>query len=419
MATTTNGRNSSRDFNVMFGVSEPEVSDLRAFDVLIIPSAEKVKDFGFRTRVDIHARLDGDLESLAVSGYLGFVTSTPDELSDLRKIEENLSVTSQLTIAASESQHFFTMLPTLDDYRRLVRIVGGDVAAKLLLAINDVVALGELQPSSNIPKLASATQVFQKSFIRTSESFFAFKNAGPILRGVDSEQFGRMSKDIEISFQLSGLVNKHRLQFRFDHESDLPKRIAVVIGKNGVGKSQALRQIVRAALAGDGDSLLEARTRERVLMNRLLAFAPTNESTSVFPSDRRKNAKVWYKRFALNRAGRARRGGGVADIVLQVARSDGYIGTSSRWKIFLTAIQAISGWEQIVLLKADKAEPPVLISALRSVVEDDSSTLRNDVNDEAMLEMFASIDANRDPVRQVDANAYPPCVRLVVASEFS
>lgn len=407
MASTTNGGKSGRDFKVTFGLSEPGISDLRAFDVLIVPSAEKVKDFGFRTRVDIHVRLDGDLESLTVSGYLGFVTSTSDEFSDVRKIEENLSATSELTIAADESQHFFTMLPTLDDYRRLVRIIGGELVAKLLLAINDVVALGELQPRSNIPKIASTTQVFQKSFIRTSESFFAFKNAGPILRGVDSEQFGRMSKDIEIRFQLSGIINKHQLQFRFDHDGDLPKRIAVIIGKNGVGKSQALGQIVRAALAGDDGSLREASTRERVLMNRLLAFAPTNESTSVFPSDRRKNAKVWYKRFALNRAGRVRRGGGAADIVLQVARSNGYIGNSSRWKIFLTAIQAISGWEQIALLKADKAEAPVPVSALRSVVDDDSSTPSGGANDEAMLDLFASIDANRDPVRQVDANAYP------------
>ncbi|OXJ28265.1 hypothetical protein CFB82_33380 [Burkholderia sp. HI2714] len=60
-----------------------------------------------------------------------------------------------------------------------------------------------------------------------------------------------MSNDIEVSFQLDGRKNQHRLEFRFEHKHELPKRIAVVIGKNGVGKSQALGNIARAALSGD------------------------------------------------------------------------------------------------------------------------------------------------------------------------
>lgn len=393
MAATTNNGKFGHDFKVMFGTSQSIGSPLPLFSALIVPSGDKWNDFGFRTRVDIHVRLED--EQFEFPAYLGYVTSN-DELSDVRKLEEALRTESELTIAAHDSQGFFTMLPSMDDYRRLVRRIGADAAGQLLIAVKDVVALAELQPKSNIPKAAAGTKVFQKSFVRTSEAFFAFKNAGAILRGVEAEQFGRMSQSIEVNFLLSGRKNRHQLKFRFDHEADLPKRVSVVIGKNGVGKSQALGQIVRAALVGDDRSLRDAGTSNRVLMNRLLAFAPTNESASVFPVERRKNAKVWYKRFSLNRGGRTRRGEGVADTVLQVARSGDYIGEKSRWQIFLDSIQAISDWQQIVLLKKDKSGAPIPLSSLRSGRGEDG-----------LLELFASIDSSKDPVRRVGHGTYP------------
>lgn len=394
MATTTQHGKSSPEFNVIFGLSGSLDSPLPPFTALIVPSREKWNDFGFRTRVEIHVGLpEGTTE---LSAHLGYITSMQDELSDVRKLEEVLQSSTELTIAAHESQRFFTMLPNLDDYRRIVRSMGVDTAKKLLIALRDVVALTELQPKSNIPKLAAETKVFQKSFVRTSESFFAFKNAGSILRGLEAEQIRRMSKDIHVNFQLSGRRNQHQLKFQFDHEADLPKRIAVVIGKNGVGKSQALGTIARAALGGDIKSLNEGDRYSRVLINRLLAFAPTNESASVFPGERRKNAKVWYKRFSLNRGGRARRGEGIADAVLQVARSGEHIGENSRWSIFLSAIQAITDWEQIVLLTRHKSDPPVYLRSLRVGAGED-----------ALLDVFASIDISKEPVRRLEGGTYP------------
>ncbi|MHA6829211.1 AAA family ATPase [Ralstonia pseudosolanacearum] len=395
MATTKkSGGKLWPDFKVMLGAAPSINSPLPPFSALVIPSSYKWNDFGFRTSVEIHARLEG--QQFEFPAFFGYITSTKDELSDARKLEEMMEADSELTIAAQGSQRFFTMLSSMEDYRRIVTRLGTEAAGRLLIALNDVVALAELVPKSNIPKLAADTPVFQKSFIRTAESFFAFKNAGAILRGVEEERFGRMSEEIEVKFLLSGRKNAHELKFRFDHSADLPKRIAVVIGKNGVGKSQALGQMVRAALVGDDESLRDAGTSSRVLMNRLLAFAPTNESASVFPGERRKNAKVWYKRFSLNRGGRTRRGEGVADTVLQVARSGDRIGKSTRWRIFLSAIQAISDWHEIVLLMKDKSISPVPLSALRS--QDGEASL---------LELFASIDSSKDPVRLVGGGTYP------------
>ncbi|RQS76176.1 ATP-binding protein [Burkholderia sp. Bp8963] len=394
MTTTIQKEKSSSDFKVIFGRSRSLDSPIPLFTALVVPSNDKWNDFGFRTLVEVHVSLP---EGLTVLGaHLGYVTSAQDEPDDVRKLDDMLQDSSEFTIAADDSQKFFMMLPSLGDYRRVVGGMGIETAKKLLIALRDIVALTELQPKSNIPKLAVKTKVFQKSFVRTSESFFAFKNAGSILRGLEAEQFRRMSKDILMSFQLPGRGNKHQLKFQFDHDADLPKRIAVVIGKNGVGKSQTLSRIVQAALSGSSRYLSEGDGKSRVLMNRLLAFAPTNESASAFPSERRKNAKVWYKRLSLNRGGKTRRGEGVADTVLQVARSQETIGESSRWRIFISAVRAISDWDQIALLAKDKVRDPMPLEALhRSGSED------------ALLDVFASIDLGKDPVRVVERKTYP------------
>ncbi|NYH18872.1 AAA family ATPase [Paraburkholderia bryophila] len=412
MAATTNGRRSGRDFKTFFGLTELPPHRMRPYSVLIVPSAEKVKGARFQIQVDIHVKFDGDVDSMSMSGFFGYVTSSLSEPADVRWLEDTVNAASDEFVPAEESQRFFTMLPAMDDYRRIVRVMGPDVASKVLLALNDLVALTELQARSDLPKVASATQVFQKTFIRTAEAFFAYKNAGPILKGLDSEQIGRMSDDIEVRFQLAGKKNRHELKFRFDHGAELPKRISVVIGKNGVGKSQALGRVVNAALAGDDSALREATTHGRVLINRVLAFAPTNESASVFPSELRKNPKVWYKRFALNRGGRVRRGAGVADMVLQVARSEGRIGNFQRWQLFLTAIQSISDWQQIALLRTKKGDDPVALSSLRVTDDGDRAPdltvdAEHSIADDNLLDLFASIDLNKDPIRAVDGQAFP------------
>lgn len=87
-------------------------------------------------------------------------------------------------------------------------------------------------------------------FLRSSESYFAWSNAGPILKGLRTEKIGQISDSFNIHFQLAGRPNAHDLRYSFSvNEKVLPRRFAIVIGKNGVGKSQALGQIADAALS--------------------------------------------------------------------------------------------------------------------------------------------------------------------------
>lgn len=382
------------EVTVIFGTRNSLRNPLPVNTILIVPSNDDWNDFGLRTRIDISICLSEHDSPYETAAFIGFITNSKDEANGVIRLEEMLEGTSNIELPATDAHRFFTMLPSMDAYRALVRKYGPAKTVVALKAMRDLVALNEFKNTSNWLDLAAQSEVFLKSFIRNAESYFAYKNAGSILRGLEYEEFGKLSETLHIQFQLQGRVNPHELTFRFSHNDDLPKRIAVVIGKNGVGKSQTLGRIVRAALSGDS-SLTDGNVGGRVLVNRVLAFAPTNETGSVFPGDRRKRPRVWYRRFSLNRLGRIRKGLGVADQVIQTARSNEYIGEVARWDIFLNAIKAIDNWEQLSLPIRGSRQEALSFRRMRQGGE------------QQIIENFASIDLRREPVRMIDGVGYP------------
>jgi ABC-type branched-subunit amino acid transport system ATPase component len=374
----------------MFGAPRAASTPVPENHILLVPSEDRWNDFGYRTKVDVYVNVGGT--HWGGLAHVGFLTNASEEQADVDRINQWLASTSELTIAATESIPFFTMLPSMKSYRDIVLVYGPDRAVRILRAIRDLVVLRELPSNANWLDLAIQSQVFLKSFVRTSESFFAFHNAGPVLRGLEQEESGRLSRSLGITFRLPGRESDHDLQFHFDHQGTLPKRIAIVIGKNGVGKSQTLGRIATAALTGDS-ALTDMDTQGRPLINRLLAFAPTNEAKSVFPTDRRRRPRIWYRRFSLNRSERLTLGDGVAGIIVQVARSVEHIRNMSRWDIFLNAIEAIHRGDEIHLPSIHGHYLP--LRALHSGGERTS------------LENFGFVDRRKDPVRVLDGKGYP------------
>ena len=375
---------------VLFGHRSNLSDSAPANSILIVPSGGSWNDFSYKSRVIVRISApNGDFDTEA---FLGFMPEGEDELNGVHRLEKLLGRADTKWVPANASARFFTMLPEMKHYRAIVERFGPTKATGLLSSIRDLVAARENATSMRFVRDAERTKIFARSFMRNAESYFAYNNAGSILKGLDQERFRQLSSGISIRFQLAGRKNEHDLTFRFDHEADLPKRIAIVIGKNGVGKSQTLARIAKAALS-DTSVLTDADSGNRVLVNRLLAFAPTNEANSVFPSDRLKRPKVWYRRFALNR-GATRARATVADVIVQVARSTEGIGRLSRWEIFQSALGAIDNSSQICLQRQGGLGWVPLSSLHRG-------------SEQMLLDTFAAVDSRADPMRVVDQELFP------------
>lgn len=373
-------------FKVFFSNSS-EKSDAPERSIIISPSQDTWNDFGYLTKVKIRISTEHGVPHFDCVGKFGIVTSEEDEKNDNGYIKNLVKGSADLLIAVDESTHFFTMLYDMDSYRKLVAHLGEQLTKSALISMNEIVAIQEFSPSTIWLEHVLELEIFHKAFIRTSESYYAFKNAGAILRGVELDSLNEASSAISIDIQLKNNNNPERITFQFDQKSELPKRIAVIIGENGVGKSQTLGAIVNAALKDD-EGLMDTSTNGRVLFSRLLAFAPTNEIGSVFPADKSIHRKVWYRKFCLNRSKASKRGLGTADLILQLARSEEYIGNRSRYKIFTNAIKSLREWQHIALpVKDSSARSPVPLNQLKIGSE------------KVLLEKFSNLNLKKDPVR--------------------
>lgn len=393
MVQKQSAESGSPSLRVLFGRREALGIDLPPSTILVVPSSDGWNDFGHHTRVDYRIRMRSESEPTKASGFIGFINPDADRNGkDLLQLL--VSTQGESTVTATTDHRFFTMLPDMESYRRLVQALDADDATSALTALNDLVALNEFESTAPILDLATQSQVFSLSFMRSSDSYFAYKNAGPLLRGLSSEQTGVLSPALAIRFQLPGRQNEHDLRFSFNHAADLPKRIAVVIGKNGVGKSQTLGRIARAALDGT-EALTDGTDGGRPLINRLLAFAPTNEAESVFPTDKRKRPRIWYQRYSMNRSRRSRRNDYLSDLIVQVARSTQMVASKSRWEIFTEALSAITKADELHLPTRSTSSAYVPLANLPQGAE------------QRVLERFASIDVKREPTRVVAGEGYP------------
>lgn len=375
----------TEQFKLFFSSQTP--SDARLIQnntILITPSGDSFDDFRFKTRINIFVRRDSARLATEFSGMIGFLQNSNDEVNGADLIKS----AAQAVVPADDFPKFFTLLPDLDAYRGLVADADVVGAREILLKTCDLVALGEFSANSPIVRDAPNTAVFQYSLTRTAEAFFAYKNAGPILRGLGHEEIGRMSPTIAVSFKLTAFENEHELRFNFDHTGFLPKRMAIIIGKNGVGKSQALSTIAKQAIKGGG--LIDPHTGERAQFNRMLAFAPTKEALSIFPGTARRRQYVRYSRYALARSTPTRKAGGLISAIVSVARSNQAIKDRSRWQIFLNALEALGDPKSIWVWTNNGIIP---LSSL------------NQGGEQEKLRRFASLNTRRDPVRFSDGNA--------------
>ncbi|MNS45538.1 hypothetical protein D3C72_780090 [compost metagenome] len=361
--------------------------------IVISPSREKWNDFGHRIRVDvvINPRPGPFYNPIQVTGFIAFIDG--DERSQGMHALETLFIDRASTKISAEEFSFYTMLSDIGGYRAIVSTVGAVEALRILAAMNDVVEAEYSGIGRAWLKVAIEENLFKNGFLRTTEAYFAWKNAGMILRGVEMEEVGRLSETLRIRFQLAGRPNDHDLTFRFAmHEPLLPKRFAVLIGKNGVGKSQTLGAIARAAILGrnnltDGDG-------DRPLFNRILAFYPTAVASDTFPAERRRGSRVWYRRFSLGGAGYGRSRRATADLIVELARTGESIRDVHRFDIFRSALTALDRADELAFVTRLPGQAVRLTELLEG-------------GERNRLDRFSGIDGKADIVRLIAGQTYP------------
>lgn len=298
--------------------------------LLFAPTSDPWNDFGFRTRFVYRLLSRAGDNQLTGEVHLAFVGDEGSSTDTVRA-----AVKSGEAVPASAFPPLFTMHVNMQKYRDLIRQLGPERGRDILLAMNDLVAIRYRESPPTWLGEATRSAPFTLAFMRASETFFAYHNAGSVLSGLEAETLTGMSTVLRLRFKLASFRNEHDLRFGFATGGPLPARVAVTIGKNGMGKSQTLGTLARSLL-GDDDRLRDAEGA-RPHVHRLLAISSPGDASETFPAPNPLTDRVRYHRVSL-RLTPAGGGFGVGDAIVQLARSEDTIGGASRWGIFVRAL---------------------------------------------------------------------------------
>jgi hypothetical protein len=316
-----------------------ETADLTTPAIVLAPVSDRWNDFGHRTRFDF--KVLSNLSEVQFEGQLrlGFLDVEYIQSGARAVISRDLeiaSVAGKSLVGANAFPEFFTMLLDMNGYREIVGRMGPKGAERVLLELNDLVAV---RARSNPKWLGGVvrSKEFHLAFMRHKGTFFAFHNAGSLLGGLVHESLDGLSKDLRLEFKLASFQNPHVVRFEFEPSAYVPKRIAIIIGKNGVGKSQALRQIATALL--NGDLNLTTGDGGPPIVNRLLAVSSPGETAGTFPSKKRRSP-IQYERIVLS-GPPGRKTSGLGEVLVRLARSEESIKGKKRWELFIDALSSI------------------------------------------------------------------------------
>lgn len=374
--------------------------------VLIYPSSgHSWNDFGHRTLFEfIHV---GSLPDQSPHTFrLAFLNSDKQPAA---VIEEALSRTSTKFVSSDELSRFFSLQTDMDGYRSIVSQYGVEDAQSILVALNDLVAVRRSQPVPEWVDDAVKLPAFNLSLVRDSDSFFAYFNGESVLAGLKSEDLTATETNLAFKFRLDGFVNEHVFNFKFDPKALLPKRISMLIGKNGVGKSQTLNRLVLAALGG-WDSLV-GREGRRPQISRIVAVSTPGETEATFPPVPIERANIRYFRLSAVRGEKADTGGQtLPEVIVRLARHPSTIGDTKRWTIFSKAIAELFPSSSLYLVPAPSSDGPESSvngsEALGAVnIEELTRGYRGELRS---LEAASRTDRNGQLMMRLESNKYVP-----------
>lgn len=409
-----------KEFSVYFSQWLPEPSRMKDLTIVICPASKGWNDFGRHTRCQIIGRFDSKSHFSARLHIAFEIAETSFPGKDFDNADDPLFLLQRLKswntpnaqIPQRDVPTFFSILVDIGEYRALVRNLGPEKSRAILDATKDVVAASNTKPQPIWLTNALNSDAFNFSFLRNQETYFAFKKAGPILAGIELEEIGSASSEINLSFQLSAFRSPHNLQFRFASDDDLPRRISVLVGKNGVGKSRALSMLVTGILRNEGTNKskntisVTGANNSRVLVSRILAFGISTELGSTFP--REQKSTFQYRKFSLSRSVRAKANEGLSDYIVQLARSKETIGNIDRFAIFQNALKQALPNSEIALPMRGRLSRRIEILASRYANSGaiPIANLRRG-SEETSLALWASVSNKSDPVHVVNNKIYP------------
>lgn len=243
------------------GLSDPAV--------VIFADHNNWNDFGRRLYANYHIYKDG---ALGPQKRLRFMFSEVNRTA--LEIDALLERHGDVVRIEQSAHHHLSLLASPDAYKEFVQELGFDRAVSALRKMGDAV-LAEVEGEDPIRRGLMDSDEFYVGMLRADGAYAAFRRGGRYLRADTPELVDDAARSFLAVAQMPGLRDHYDVTFNFEADPFDRNRTAVLIGRNGVGKTQLLRHIIlRLADEFEQHGLAgEVRLNPRPQAQRVLMFS--------------------------------------------------------------------------------------------------------------------------------------------------
>ncbi len=230
--------------------------------IVIVPDHDSWNDFDYRLYADMHVLLSDREEVRSIRLMFEGEGDTASYLKSL------FALAGPVVPATNIPKQISSLQRKTESYRDLVAEVGFARAVAALRVLGDAVLL--TLEDNDLARLALIkSERFHAAMVRSAEEYRAFRRGGQHLRPSPVAEVEDAATSFELRPPLPGGDLLDPLAFDFKPDLLFDDRVGVLIGRNGIGKTQSLLALILGMTTSDvaaAGALNPAPQVRRVLM---------------------------------------------------------------------------------------------------------------------------------------------------------
>lgn len=378
---------------VVISRSEEHIADIAGPVIAIFPDNDNWNDYGRNFFAKLHIRpIEGDPLNLHMRMmFEGRMKSQSvfaemlDRFGDVFPIEE-------------VEVPFASLLIDVDDYRQLIGTLGFEMGVSALRKMHDAVVA---RTEGNDPQLLQLIddEEFHFGALRNGGAFDAMRRGGRFFRPELPAEVEDAAIDFAFTAHLPSADNPYTLGFRFNRDGPFRDRASVLIGRNGVGKTQLLKSIVDGLHSDHEEGFVRPHFRPVFRPSRVLDFSSV--PTDPFPRAIGAWHGIDYEYFAVNASNEAEGDALLAALVACKKSEDrmafGENRDRSRIDVIQDAVEPIGVWRRLHLPLRPRRNGDELPHVLE--IDDQSYfPIDRNLNEGNLIRLIQQIDWTRPAV---------------------
>lgn len=298
---------------------------------------------------------------------------------------------------------FVSVLASETDYRRLVELLGFDDAIGCLRRMHDAVLARLENDADDASTLALArTTSFFQSALRDSNNWIAFRQGDRYLTPNRPPDIDDAAASFTVRADLRGMVGEHVLEADFGDEFPLARRVLVLVGQNGTGKTRLFQSMIdglRRAAPWEGDLDLDraATFDPGLALSRLVVFSSV--ASDPYPRTIPPWEGIDYRYHRMIGAPGGE-GDGLTMSLLDCLRTDSEtqgFGRSGAMRLLNSVLEPLGVADNLYVELRDEIEPDALPPPTRINGRDYFQLFRG-MNEQRNLQLYARTNTERPPV---------------------